>query len=79
MKSEQNTTQETLHSLLSGANPLAQKYAGKQVFVIGNEVVLLKGGKRGIADFKRLKTKHGKPPVLIFVPKPGSSYILISI
>lgn len=77
MRSEQNTTQKTLHSLLSGVSPLAQKYAGKQVFVIGNEVILLKAGKRGMADFKRLKTKHGKSPVLIFVPKPGSSYILI--
>lgn len=77
MKREQNVTRKTLHSLLSGTNPLAKKYAGKQVFVIENEVVLLKKGNRGIADFKRLKAKHGEPPVLIFVPKPGSSYILI--
>ncbi len=77
MKKKQDLTQQTLTALLSGKHPFVKRYSGKQVFVADREVVILKRGQRGIADFKRLKAKYGKPPVLIFVPQPGSSYILI--
>jgi hypothetical protein len=74
---KKDTTQKTLYALLAGAHPLAEKYGGKQVFVIENEIFPLRGGKRGLEDFKRLKAKYGKKPVLTFVPHPGVSYILI--
>lgn len=75
MKKIEEQTQKTLHTLLSGAHPLAKKYGGKQVFVIGSEVVPFKEGESGLDDFKKLKEKYGQPPTLIFVPKPGASYI----
>lgn len=70
-------TDKTLHELLSGSHPLTKKYAGKQVFVINSEIIPVERSKKSLADFKKLKTKYGKPPVLIFVPQPGASYILI--
>lgn len=77
MSKKQDITQKTLTALLSGLHPEVKKYAGRQVFVINREIVVLKKGDRGMKDFRRLKEKYGKPPVLIFVPEPGSSYILI--
>lgn len=71
-------TEKTLQALLSGKHPQSQEYSGKQVFVIRDEIIPLGGGKKGISDFKKLKEKYGKSPVLIFVPQPGVSYILIS-
>lgn len=77
MKRVEKTTEKTLNALLSGSHPLAKRYGGKQVFVVDNEVLLLARGKKGLEDFKGLKAKYGKEPVLIFVPHPGVSYILI--
>jgi len=77
MKKGKDFTQKTLTALLSGTHPSIKKYSGRQVFVIDREVVILKRGQKGMADFRRLKAKYGRPPVLIFVPQPGSSYILI--
>lgn len=77
MKKAKDITQKTLHALLSGSHPLTKKYAGRHVFVIDNEVLPLTGGKKSISEFKRLKEKYGKSPVLTFVPQPGVSYILI--
>ena len=77
MKNMEKTTQKTLNALLSGSHPFVNKYGGKQVFVIKDEVVPLGRGKKGIGDFKRLKAKYGEEPVLVFVPHPGASYILI--
>lgn len=70
-------TDKMLHALLSGRHPFAKKYAGRQVFVIQNEIVPLKEGKKGLEDFRRLKEKYGESPILTFVPKPGATYILI--
>lgn len=70
-------TEKTLHSLLSGSHPLAQKYAGKQVFVVDKEIIPIGRSMKSLSDFKQLKIKHGKSPVAVFVPQPGSSYILI--
>lgn len=70
-------TDQTLHDLLSGSHPLTKKYAGKQVFVVNTEIVPVKQSKKSLSDFKKLKTKYGKPPILVFVPQPGASYILI--
>lgn len=75
--SKQDLTDKTLQDLLSGSHPLAKKYAGKQVFVIDSEIVPLGRSKKSLTDFKKLKTKYGKPPILSFVPQPGASYILI--
>lgn len=69
-------TDKTLHALLSGRHPLVKKYAGKQVFVIHGEIVPLKEGSKGLEDFHRLKEKFKEPPTLVFVPKPGATYIL---
>ena len=77
MRKFKEATEKTLNALLSGVHPLVKKYGGKQVFVVENEVVPLGMGKKALADFKRLKTKYGKPPVLVFVPRPGASYILL--
>lgn len=78
MEDIKKSTQNTLHALLAGSHALSKKYGGKQVFVIKDEVMLLAHGKKGLEDFKRLKAKYGKEPVLTFVPHPGVSYILIS-
>ena len=77
MKKNIKTTQKTLQALLSGTHPSVNKYAGQQVFVVDKEVVPLKKGKRGLEDFKKLKEKHKQSPTLVFVPKPGATYILI--
>jgi len=77
MRQVKKTTEKTLNALLSGSHPLAKKYGGKQVFVVDNEVLPLARGKTGLKDFKDLKAKYGKDPILIFVPHPGVSYILI--
>ena len=74
---KKDITEKTLNSLLSGSHPLAKKYGGKHVFVVDKEIVPLSRSKRSLSDFKNLKVKHGKPPVLVFVPQPGASYILI--
>lgn len=72
-----DTTQKTLNALLSGSHPQAEKYAGKQVFIVDKEVVVVKGGKKNLSEFKKLKAKHGKSPVLVFVPQPGYTYVLL--
>lgn len=76
MKKE-DTTQKTLQALLSGSHPLAKKYGGKQVFVVDREIIPMSSSKKALLDFKRLKEKHGKAPVVTFIPQPGTSYILI--
>lgn len=77
MRSEQASTQKTLTLLLSGKHPLTKRYAGKNVLVIQDEVVPLKKGKKTLDNFKKLKEKYGEPPVVVFVPHPDVSYILI--
>jgi len=77
MKQVKKTTEKTLNALLSGSHPLSKKYGGKQVFVIKDEIIPLARGKKGIEDFKKLKAKYGRSPVLVYVPHPGLSYILI--
>lgn len=71
------TTQETLQALLSGSHPLSKKYGGKHVLVIDNKILPLGRGKKALTNFKELKGKYGKSPVVTFVPQPGASYILI--
>lgn len=78
MKKRVDLTQKTLQSLFSGSHPLAKKYGGKHVFVVDNEILPLTRSKKSLSDFKHLKEKHGKRPVLMFVPQPGASYILNS-
>lgn len=70
-------TDKTLGALLSGKHTLSREFAGKHVFVIRDEVIPLSKGKKGLNDFKKLKAKYGEPPILIFVPQPGATYILI--
>lgn len=77
MRKKEEKTEKTLNALLSGSHPLVKRYGGRQVFVVDDEVVPLPHGKKGIEDFKKLKAKYGKAPVLVFVPHPGASYILI--
>lgn len=72
------STEKVLQALLSGKHSRAKDYAGKHVMVIGNQVVPLKKGEAGLADFKKLKEKYGAPPVLTFVPRQDISYILIA-
>lgn len=69
-------TEKTLQALLSGQHPEVKKYAGKQVFIVDDEVVTLKSGKNSLKDFTKLEKKHGKSPVVVFVPQPGATYIL---
>ncbi len=71
------TTRETLQALLSGSHPLSKKYGGKQVMVIDNKILPLGRGKKALTDFKKLKEKYGKSPIVTFVPQPGASYILV--
>lgn len=73
---DKDLTNKTLQSLLSGSHPLAKKYAGKQVFVVDQEIMPIGRSKKSLTDFKQLKIKHGKSPVAVFVPQPGASYIL---
>lgn len=68
-------TDKTLSLLLSGKHPFIKKYAGKQVFVIKDEVIPIKG--KGLEEFKKLKQKYGESPVVTFVPDPGVTYILL--
>lgn len=70
-------TDKTIHALLSGRHPQIKKYAGKQVFVVGEKIVPLRRSEKSLDDFKKLKEKYGEPPVLTFVPRPGATYILI--
>lgn len=77
MKKDLGTTDKTLQALLSGAHPLAKKYGGKQVFVIDDNILIVKRGRKALSEFKLLKKKYGKAPVVTFVPQPGTSYILI--
>lgn len=77
MKKKEKVTQQTLHALFSGRHPLIKKYAGRQVFVVQNEIIPLREGKKGLEDFHRLKEKYKESPILTFVPRPGATYILI--
>ncbi len=70
-------TDKTLGLLLSGKHPFIKKYAGKQVFVIQNEIIPIKEGKKALEEFKKLKQKYGEPPLVTFVPDPGVTYILL--
>jgi len=71
-----NETERTLLLLHSGKNPLAKKYAGKHVMVIRNKVIILKEGEQAVRDFKKLKEKYGKLPIITFIPRQDTSYIL---
>lgn len=71
---KKDSTDKTLHDLLSGTHPLTKEYAGKQVFVVDTKIIPLGRSKKSLTDFKKLKTKYGKPPILIFVPQPETFY-----
>lgn len=77
MKKKKSLTQKTLSLLLSGKIKAYKKYAGKHVLVVEKEIIPLKKGEAGWKDFLRLKKKYNQPPVLIFVPRPDISYILL--
>ena len=77
MKKTPETTNKTLQALLSGNHPLVKKYGGKQVFVIDDNIIIVKRGRKALSEFKQLKKKYGKAPVLTFVPQPGTSYISV--
>lgn len=77
MKKAPEATNKTLQALLSGSHPLVKKYGGKQVFVIDDNIIIIKKGSKALSEFKQLKKKYGKAPVVTFVPQPGTSYILI--
>lgn len=77
MKKKEDLTDKTIQALLSGLHPLSKKFGGKQVFVIEKEIVTIGRGKKALDDFKSLKEKYGKPPVVTFIPEPGTSYILL--
>lgn len=74
---KKDRTQLNLTLLLSGKHPQAQKYAGKHVMVIENEITPLKEGKEALEDMQKLEKKYGRLPTLVFVPRPDISYILI--
>lgn len=57
---KRTTKQQTLNLLLAGKHPKIDRYAGKHVLVIENEIVPLPEGKEGLEEFRRLKKKHGK-------------------
>lgn len=71
--------EKTLHLLLAGKHPEAKKFAGKHVLVVADEIIPLKTGEAAIRDIERLEKKYGKPPTIIFVPRPDVSYILICL
>lgn len=77
MKKGLGTTDKTLQGLLSGTHPLAKRYGGKQVFVIDDKIIVVKKGRKALSEFKQLKKKYGRAPVVTFVPEPGASYILL--
>lgn len=77
MRVKNSTTQKNLNLLLSYKHPKAKKYAGKHVMVIENEIIPLKDRNETIKDMERLEKKYGKMPILVFVPRPDISYILI--
>lgn len=79
MKKQEYKTEKTVHALLSGTHPLAKKFGGEHVFVIDDKIAPLGRKKKSILLFKQLKEKYGKSPILVFVPQPGSSYILLII
>ena len=70
-------TEKILTSILSGKHPLAKKYAGKHVLVVKNHIALLKDGKEGRREIEKLKKKFGELPIIVFVPRPEISYILV--
>jgi hypothetical protein len=77
MRKKQLSTEKALALLLSGKHPKIKKYAGKHVFVVGDEIVLMKKGEEAWKDFETLTKKYGQPPTLIFVPRPDITYILV--
>lgn len=76
-KKNNNLTEKTLVSLLSGKNKKYAKFAGKHVMVIRDKVIPLAYGKKAVEDFKLLKEKYGNSPVVTFVPRSDVSYILL--
>ncbi len=69
-------TDKTLNLLLSGKHPAIKKYVGKQVFVVKDKILPIKGGKKGLEEFKKLKEKYDESPVATFVPDPRESLSL---
>lgn len=77
VQTKKKTTSKILSLLLCGRHPQIKKYAGKYVFVSGEDIILMREGEEAWRDFARLERKHGQPPTLVFVPRPDISYILI--
>lgn len=68
-------TQKNINLLLSGKHPQAKHFAGKNVMVSENEIILMKKGKETGKQVDRLLKKYKNPPEIVFVPKPGMTYI----
>lgn len=71
------TTHKTLQLLLSGKLAQYSRYSGKHVLVIKDKIIPLKEGKQARKDIHRLEKKYGQKPVLTYVPRKDTSYILI--
>lgn len=72
----QKTTDKVLRLLLTGKSRKHKKYAGKHVYVINDKIIPMKKGKDSIKDFQELEKKYRQKPIVMFVPKKGTSYIL---
>lgn len=71
------SNEKIVHLLLSGKHPLAKKYAGHHVMVIGSEIIPVKKGKQALQDINRLEKKYGETPTLLFIPRQDITYILV--
>lgn len=72
------TEEKTLNLLLSGKHPKSKKFAGHHVLVIKDEVFPLRDGEKANEDMDRLEKKHGRSPIIAFVPRQDITYILFS-
>jgi len=76
-KTEAQTTEDkVIHTLLRGTHPEYSKYQGKHVMVIEGEIVPVEEGEQSTKDYKGLEEKYGRSPVLTFIPRKDSPYIL---
>lgn len=76
MENINDITQKTLSALLIGKDKKFAKFQGKHVMVVKDKIIPLSEDKKTLEDFKLLKKKYGRPPVITFVPRADISYIL---
>lgn len=69
-------TQKTLNKLLSGKHPDYEKFKGKHVMIVQKEIALLPRSKKAREKLEELEEKYGERPVISFVPRDDTSYIL---